>query len=405
MSNLYGTVITSAGAGILASCILEGKKLNITQAAVGDGGGAYYLPNIDQSGLVNEQWRGGIAAAEQSAVNPNMIDIKIVIPDDAGGFVVREAALYSEDGTCIAIGNMPASEKRPSSDGVSGKLTITVHLVVTDASAVEVIVSPNLNTVSQEQMLAAISAHDNAGQAHPVLREQIEAAQKAAKAAAPYHLIFEESDWDGGELRVPEEAHGIEVKREICICTVRFRKGRNVREYLDGDQAALARTAILAAVTEALNANASAAGTYPTAEDGHVQLTWEQVQYYLLEGQLVPAEEAAEKAAEKGFDWKDRDITGVPETAALDGVLAAAYLPALGGVSAAFDALCTVEVLQGLRLRRKDIQGEVARYDLDGEFYTNVWCVLETAVNWDLNTGDLVLKCGTPYAGDLLVLG
>ena len=37
----YGTVITSSGAALIAACILNGTKLPITDAAVGDGDGAY----------------------------------------------------------------------------------------------------------------------------------------------------------------------------------------------------------------------------------------------------------------------------------------------------------------------------------------------------------------------------
>ena len=33
----YGTVITSSGAALIAACILNGTKLPITDAAVGDG--------------------------------------------------------------------------------------------------------------------------------------------------------------------------------------------------------------------------------------------------------------------------------------------------------------------------------------------------------------------------------
>ena len=42
----YGTVITSSGAALIAACILNGTKLPITDAAVGDGGGAYYQPTV-----------------------------------------------------------------------------------------------------------------------------------------------------------------------------------------------------------------------------------------------------------------------------------------------------------------------------------------------------------------------
>ena len=40
----YGTVITTAGAALIAKCILNGGKVNIKTAAAGDGGGEYYGP-------------------------------------------------------------------------------------------------------------------------------------------------------------------------------------------------------------------------------------------------------------------------------------------------------------------------------------------------------------------------
>ena len=37
----YGTVITTAGAALIAKCILNGGKVNIKTAAAGDGGGDF----------------------------------------------------------------------------------------------------------------------------------------------------------------------------------------------------------------------------------------------------------------------------------------------------------------------------------------------------------------------------
>ena len=37
----YGTVVVAKGSAKIAACILNGTKLNITHAAVGDGGGQY----------------------------------------------------------------------------------------------------------------------------------------------------------------------------------------------------------------------------------------------------------------------------------------------------------------------------------------------------------------------------
>lgn len=46
-----------------------------------------------------------------------MIDVKIVIGDDVGGFTVREMALYGVGGTAIAICNTPDTEKVTISEG------------------------------------------------------------------------------------------------------------------------------------------------------------------------------------------------------------------------------------------------------------------------------------------------
>ena len=194
----------------------------------------------------------------------------------------------------------------------------------------------------------------------------------------------------------PTEKYTMSVVRQLV--------DRTALDYY-GDAAAQGRLDITAAMKAALAANESAPDTYPTAEDGHVQLTWHQVQYYLLEKVLTSDTEAQAKAADKGFDWQDRDITGAASAVTLDQVLTAAYIPALDGSSAAFDSLCTETVLQGLRLRRKaDGAGTVTQYDLDGQLITVAWAVLEAQAYWDLDTEDLVVAGPDPFAGDVCVL-
>lgn len=170
MSTKYGTIITTEGAALIAECVLNGTKLVISQAAAGDGGGAYYQPTPDQGGLKNERWRGEIASAELSPTTPNMIDIKIVMEDDVGGFTVREMAIYSEAGALIAICNTPDTEKVAISEGVSGKLTMLMHIIVADASVLEFVITPSLDTVSREQMEAAISQHNASNTCHDDIR-------------------------------------------------------------------------------------------------------------------------------------------------------------------------------------------------------------------------------------------
>lgn len=153
----YGTIITAIGSVKIAAGIIVGKKINITHAAVGDGSGAYYKPTVDQTGLLRECWRGEIASARISETNPNMIDVKFIVPAEVGGFTIREAALIDDEGDTIAICNTPDAEKVNITDGVSFPLQMVMHIIVTDASVVSFSVNPSLDTVSREEMEAAIA--------------------------------------------------------------------------------------------------------------------------------------------------------------------------------------------------------------------------------------------------------
>ena len=152
----YGTVITDIGSAKIAAAILNGTKINITHAAVGDGGGGYYYPTPDQIALIDERWRGEIAYAQVNENTPNMIDVKFIVPAEVGAFQVREASLIDADGDTIAICNTPEVEKIPITDGVSFPLTMVMHIIVVDASVVSFSINPTLDTVSREEMEAAI---------------------------------------------------------------------------------------------------------------------------------------------------------------------------------------------------------------------------------------------------------
>lgn len=235
-----------------------------------------------------------------------------------------------------------------------------------------------------------------------------------ATAAAGYYRIFEPEDWtDLGEgqpkeLRIPQTEHGMSPDSTSVVCTLRHRVGRNTRDYDDEDSIVTVRAAILAAQTAALAANTATAGTFPVAEDGHAILTWETTQVWLLEDTLLAAESATARAAARHINWQDRDTLGVEATVTLDQLMTAAYLPALGGPSTEFDALCSsIEVVQGLRFRRIERGMSVDdfdHYDMDGEFVSNTWGVMSSKVEWDLETGELVVSSRAAFAGDIKVL-
>ena len=173
MGNTFVLVITNIGQAKIANAILSGSPSLITQAAVGDGNGAFYTPNVYQTSLQNEVWRGEIASAEIDVEEANMINVRFVLPHDVGGFVVREAGLFDDEGDLIAVCNLPDTQKAVYTSGSVGSLTILMRLVVTDSSALQFIVNPSLISVSQEELEAALNNHNNDPNAHILILSAI----------------------------------------------------------------------------------------------------------------------------------------------------------------------------------------------------------------------------------------
>lgn len=162
----YKTLITAIGKAKIAAAVHGSGKVNITQAAVGDGNGNYYIPTADMTTLVNEVWRGDIAGKWINEQSSNMADVKVILPADVGGFTVREAALFDEYGDMIAICNIPDTEKAVITTGAAGTLTIIMHIVLTDVDVVEFTVDPHLDVVTAADVEAAIQRHNADQNAH-----------------------------------------------------------------------------------------------------------------------------------------------------------------------------------------------------------------------------------------------
>jgi phage-related tail fiber protein len=165
-SRPYKSIITDIGNAKMAQAILEGAKVNIVEMRLGDGGGAYYMPTTAATALVNEVWSGEIANKSISDLSPNIIAVKAVIPSSVGGFTIREAGLFDDDGDLIAVCNMPEIAKATLPDGISSKLDIVMNILLSNTEAVEFVINPTLDPASMDDLTAAIEAHNADPNAH-----------------------------------------------------------------------------------------------------------------------------------------------------------------------------------------------------------------------------------------------
>ncbi|BDI47268.1 phage tail protein [Escherichia coli] len=137
MSTKFYTLLTDIGAAKLASAAALGVPLKITHMAVGDGGGVLPTPDATQTALVNEKRRAALNMLYIDPQNSSQIIAEQVIPENEGGWWIREVGLFDESGALIAVGNCPESYKPQLAEG-SGR-TQTVRMVLITSSTDNII--------------------------------------------------------------------------------------------------------------------------------------------------------------------------------------------------------------------------------------------------------------------------
>lgn len=144
--------------------------------AVGDGGGTLPTPNPDSSGLINERYRAKlnkVVIADQAA---NVIEAEMIMPPQAGGYWLREMALFDADGNCLAIGNMPETYKPLLAEGSGRHQVIRMWLAVSSTADVELIDNPAVILATMEEVKRA---EDAAKDYTDTIADEIEEATKS----------------------------------------------------------------------------------------------------------------------------------------------------------------------------------------------------------------------------------
>ncbi|EPD2187663.1 phage tail protein [Escherichia coli] len=144
MTVKYYAILTNQGAARLANATMLGNKLNLTQMAVGDANGVLPTPDPTQTKLINQK---RIAPLNLLSVDPNnqsQIIAEQIIPENEGGFWIREIGLYDDEGVLIAVANCPETYKPQLQEGSGRTQTIRMILVVTNTEAITLKIDPSV---------------------------------------------------------------------------------------------------------------------------------------------------------------------------------------------------------------------------------------------------------------------
>lgn len=144
MATKYYAVLTNVGAAKLANATALGVQVEITQMAVGDGNGALPTPNPAQTALIHELRRAPLNSLSIDPNNANQIIAEQVIPEDVGGWWIREIGLFDKDGDMIAVANCAETYKPQLQEGSGRVQVVRMILIVSSTAAVTLKIDPSV---------------------------------------------------------------------------------------------------------------------------------------------------------------------------------------------------------------------------------------------------------------------
>lgn len=188
----FYAILTAVGEARLANAAALGVAWRITHMGVGDANGTEPQPQRTQTALINERRRAALNQLSVDPTNSSIIIAEQIIPEDVGGWWIREIGLYDEAGDLVAVGNCAPSYKPLLTQGTGRNQIIRMSLIVSSSEHVELKIDPSIVLASRRYVDLAIEAHAKVAASetvsgHVVMAKVAEvlAGTGGAKAASP----------------------------------------------------------------------------------------------------------------------------------------------------------------------------------------------------------------------------
>ncbi|MEE3609048.1 phage tail protein [Avibacterium paragallinarum] len=152
MAKQYYSVLTDYGTQVIAQAIAHKQPLQIMQMAVGDGNGQATTPSQRLTALVREVHRANVSAISVDPRNNKQIIFELTIPENVGGFWIREMGIFDHQNRLVAYANCPDSFK-PQLESGSGKVQVVrMILLVSSSDAITLKVDDSVIFVTRSQL-------------------------------------------------------------------------------------------------------------------------------------------------------------------------------------------------------------------------------------------------------------
>ena len=152
MASQYFAILTDYGTRAIAHALSQGQPLQLTQFAVGDGNGKAVTPTASATALVHQTHIAPVSAVSLDPRNNKQVIVELTIPENVGGFYIREMGVFDSQNKLIAYANCPESFKPTESSG-SGKVQVLrMILKVESSSAVTLSIDHSVIFITRQQM-------------------------------------------------------------------------------------------------------------------------------------------------------------------------------------------------------------------------------------------------------------
>lgn len=176
MASQYFAILTDYGTRAIAHTLSQGQPLQLTQFAVGDGNGQTVTPTASATALVHQTHIAPVSAVSLDPRNNKQVIVELTIPENVGGFYIREMGVFDAQNKLIAYANCPESFKPTESSG-SGKVQVLrMILKVESSSAVTLSIDHSVIFITRQQMapktITAITQNgfDESGHSHEIAK-------------------------------------------------------------------------------------------------------------------------------------------------------------------------------------------------------------------------------------------
>lgn len=255
MTAQYFTVLTNYGTQAFAKALATNQPLRLSSFAVGDGNGQAVTPTADRTALVKETHRANVSAVSLDPRNNKQVIIELTIPEDVGGFYIREMGVFDSANKLVAYANAPESFK-PTLESGSGKVQVLrMILKVSNSQAVTLSIDNSVIFVTRQQLnpkkitSSTTNGFDESGHTHEI--------EKADTTKAGIVQLTDDTGLDSDKLGLSARAG---KKLAQLISTVQLALGNYIQNNKKSNS-----------VTSTSNDNVATSSAVKTAYDKGVE--------------------------------------------------------------------------------------------------------------------------------------